>query len=128
MYICYEHSMYVSHIHVWVWYRVTPTLSIYLSEWMNECKFPCKFSYSCQHQNGLHPVKSLIRMTNVPWVQTSGIYHSHRISALHNDFKKQVLINNCSLLLLFNFIVLFSHVTNCLAYNFYKEARTLFKF
>ena len=23
MYICYEHSMYVSHIHIWLWYPIT---------------------------------------------------------------------------------------------------------
>ena len=28
------------------------------------------------------------------------------ISNLHNDFKKQVLINNCPTLIIFNFIVL----------------------
>ena len=40
----------------------------------------------------------------------NGVYHSPRISNLHNDFKKQVLINNCSMLFICKVIVLFSSI------------------
>ena len=46
----------------------------------------------------------------VLYVQTNSVHHIYGISNLHYDFKKQVLINNCSVLFIFNFIVLFSHI------------------
>ena len=52
-------------------------------------------------------------MINMQWVLyllTDDVYHSHGISNLHNDFKKQVLVNNCPVLFIFNLIILFLYV------------------
>ena len=58
---------------------------------------------------GVMPMKEYSTLPRSPL--TNGIYHTHGISNLHNDFKKKVLINNnSSVLFICNFIVLFSYM------------------
>ena len=51
----------------------------------------------------------------IEW-SSNGIYHSHGISNLNNDFKNEVLIDNYPMLFICNFIFVF--MNNNFAYNF----------
>ena len=49
-------------------------------------------------------------MQCVLYVLTNGVYQKHRIFNLYDDFKKQVLLNDCPVLLISNLIALFSFI------------------
>ena len=60
-------------------------------------------------------------------VLTNGIYQSWIIN-LHKDFTKEVLINNCTVSSIGDFIVFFIYIyiDNSFLCNFYKKAKNLF--
>ena len=51
----------------------------------------------------------MINVQCILYVLTTVVYHSHEKSNLRKGLKKHVLINNCTMLLNFDSVVLFSH-------------------
>ena len=89
---CYYWSTPPTHTHSWVNGNYALTMKPYLT-WRSCWWHSCSLCSNCSR--------------NLLYALTNSVYHNQEISNLHNDFKKQVLIDNCTALLICNFIFYF---------------------